>query len=393
MFSTAMRLIHVAILVFTFCINDSVSSSKRSTVQCAATRKNITTMTKDNLFFSKRTPLVIGHRGNPMEYQENTLAGYKSLLDLNVDGFETDVFLTKDKKLVLFHDVNTFKLTGVNRNITEMTYEEIKKLNLTKQVAYGKYVYNYTKTEKIPLLEDLLREMKDSGQLMILEMKPSYPPYDINHSRETGVEVAKMVMKMGLEKQVVLSSFDPFKLYYARKELSQLNVCFLVTTKYWTHAALRKYSMAGLQNLVGLKECLENVSSQDYGRFILESAAVCKAIGASSLDMDYSIYNNPKYSNDTFKMFKNNYGKEFSYGAWTIYKLKFSKKELDESEAIVQKLIDNGAGRLITDDAPRLLKKLGRPVRKNSAGASLALFGVVPHFILAYFLAFLSTDQ
>lgn len=76
-------------------------------VSCEATKKNISTMTKDNIFFNKTTPLVIGHRGNPMFYQENTLAGYKSLLDLNVDGLETDIFLTKDKKLVLFHDVNT----------------------------------------------------------------------------------------------------------------------------------------------------------------------------------------------------------------------------------------------------------------------------------------------
>ena len=76
-------------------------------VSCEATKKNITTMSEDNIFFTKSLPLVIGHRGNPMLYQENTLAGYKSLLELNVDGFETDIFLTKDKKLVLFHDVNT----------------------------------------------------------------------------------------------------------------------------------------------------------------------------------------------------------------------------------------------------------------------------------------------
>ena len=41
-----------------------------------------------------------------MVYQENSLAGFKSLLDLNVDAFETDVYLTKDKKLVVFHDDN-----------------------------------------------------------------------------------------------------------------------------------------------------------------------------------------------------------------------------------------------------------------------------------------------
>lgn len=85
----------------------SVSTAAYADVSCEATKKNISTMTKDNIFFKKTTPLVIGHRGNPMLYQENTLDSFKSLLELNVDGFETDIFLTKDKKLVLFHDVNT----------------------------------------------------------------------------------------------------------------------------------------------------------------------------------------------------------------------------------------------------------------------------------------------
>ena len=78
-----------------------------SSLHCKAMEKDIMTTRKDNLFFKKTTPLVIGHRGNPMIHQENTLAGFKSLHKLNVDGFETDILLTKDKKLVLFHDTNT----------------------------------------------------------------------------------------------------------------------------------------------------------------------------------------------------------------------------------------------------------------------------------------------
>ena len=348
--------------------------------------KNISMTTKDNLFFTKTSPLVIGHRGNPMLYQENTLAGYQSLLDLNVDGFETDIFLTNDKQLVLFHDVNTMKLTGENRQITEMTYEEIKKLNIKKQLIYGDRVYNYTTTEKIPLLEDLLKMMKDSGLLMILEMKPSDPPYNLNHSRETGIQVAKMVKRLGLEKQVVLSSFDPFKLYYARKELNQLNTCFLVSKEYWDDMTFLTASNASLAHLEGLKDCLRAISSSNYGKFILETPAVVKAIGASNLDMDYDIYNNPKYSKDTYNMFKKNYGPKFSYGAWTIFKMKFNVKKLDDSEKKLQNLIDNGADRLYTDDIPRLLKKLGRPVRKNTA--CLTEYLTFPRMIIAVFLVF-----
>ncbi|XP_028400091.1 uncharacterized protein LOC114523393 [Dendronephthya gigantea] len=345
----------------------SASSTYAGMVSCEASKKDISKMTKDNLFFTKTKPLVIGHRGNPILYQENTLDGYKSLLDLNVDGFETDIFLTKDKKLVLFHDVNTMTLTGEDHNIMEMTYAEIKKLDIKKQIKYGDRVYNYSKTEKIPLLEDLLKLMKGSGMLMILEMKPSDPPYNLKHSRQTGIEVARMVKRMGLEKQVVLSSFDPFKLYHAREELSGINTCFLFAKDYWKSERFLKGSKKDLEQLPGVKDCVKNVSDAEYGKFILETPALVKAIGASSLDMDYDIYNNAKYSNDSYEMFKTKSGKEFSYGAWTLYQMKFSEKELDDSEGKIQNLIDNGAGRLYVDDIPRLLKKLGRPLRRPAS--------------------------
>ena len=136
-----------------------------------------------------------------------------------------------------------------------------------------------------------------------------------------------------------------------------------------------KYSKANLENIDGLKECVKNTSGEDYGSFILESGAVCKAINASSLDMNFGIYNNPRYSNKTFEMFKKNYGANFSYGAWTIYEMRLSEKERAESEAVVQMLVDNGVDRLYTEDTPRLLRKLGRSVLRNSA-LSLMLFSI-----------------
>ena len=255
----------------------------------------------------------------------------------------------------------------------------------------GERVFNYSKTEKIPLLEDLLGEMKNSGLLMILEMKPSFSLYNFELSKETGRAVAKMVKEMGLEKQVILSSFDALKLYHARKEFNKLNVCFLVTKNYWKRTDLLKYSKANLGNIDSLKECVKNTSGEDYGSFILESGAVCKAISASSLDMDFGIYNNPKYSNKTFEMFKKNYGANFSYGAWTIYKMELSEKDLAETEEVVQMLIDNGAERFYTDDAPRLLKKLGRSVRRNSA-SSFVLSSMSFYFMLFVLSVFFQID-
>lgn len=51
-------------------------------------------------------PLIIGHRGNPIYYQENTLEGFRSVHKFGGNAIELDVYLTKDEKLVLFHDKN-----------------------------------------------------------------------------------------------------------------------------------------------------------------------------------------------------------------------------------------------------------------------------------------------
>lgn len=48
--------------------------------------------------------LVIAHRGNHAEYNENTLAAFEAAVKLDVDGIETDVRISSDDYLVLIHD-------------------------------------------------------------------------------------------------------------------------------------------------------------------------------------------------------------------------------------------------------------------------------------------------
>ncbi|MEL7141167.1 MAG: glycerophosphodiester phosphodiesterase family protein [Cyanobacteria bacterium J06573_11] len=56
------------------------------------------------------------------------MAGFKRAIALNLDGVELDVFLTKDNKLAVFHDLDTERLTGVAGRITEMTWQEIQQI-------------------------------------------------------------------------------------------------------------------------------------------------------------------------------------------------------------------------------------------------------------------------
>ena len=67
----------------------------------------VRSMPKDHLFSRQQKPVVIGHRGNPTVFQENTLEGFTSLLEIGADGFELDIYLTKDEQLAVYHDDTT----------------------------------------------------------------------------------------------------------------------------------------------------------------------------------------------------------------------------------------------------------------------------------------------
>ncbi len=52
---------------------------------------------------------VIGHRGAPYHFPENTIASFRKALDLGANGLEFDLCLTKDKRIVVFHDASPDK--------------------------------------------------------------------------------------------------------------------------------------------------------------------------------------------------------------------------------------------------------------------------------------------
>ena len=58
---------------------------------------------------------IIGHRGWPAKYPENTLLGFEKAIDAGATMIEFDVQLTRYNKLVVFHDDTAKRLC--NRHI------------------------------------------------------------------------------------------------------------------------------------------------------------------------------------------------------------------------------------------------------------------------------------
>lgn len=97
--------------------------------------------------------ILIGHRGAAGIEPENTIPSIEASTLLKVDAIEFDIRVTKDGKLILFHDPNLIRISGINRNISDMTLEEI----------------NITSTKSghpIPIIEEALEAAGDT-QLLI----------------------------------------------------------------------------------------------------------------------------------------------------------------------------------------------------------------------------------
>lgn len=71
-------------------------------------------------------PRVVAHRGDSAHFPENTLEAFLSAYRMGVDVIETDVHLSKDGFLVIWHDETLDRNTNGTGRIEDHTLEELK---------------------------------------------------------------------------------------------------------------------------------------------------------------------------------------------------------------------------------------------------------------------------
>lgn len=104
---------------------------------------------------------------------ENSLKAFEKAIE-NGNGFEFDVHLTADGKLVVIHDSSMKRTAGVDINVSKASYGEISSYGLE-----GTH-------EKVPLFEDVL-ELNGGRVPMIIELKPD------NNAKELVTKVVEVL--------------------------------------------------------------------------------------------------------------------------------------------------------------------------------------------------------
>ena len=80
-------------------------------------------------YFGDASCLRIAHRGGSKRWPENTLYAFEGAYALGYRWIETDVHLTADDRIVIFHDAMLERTTNGRGPVTERTLDELRQLD------------------------------------------------------------------------------------------------------------------------------------------------------------------------------------------------------------------------------------------------------------------------
>jgi glycerophosphoryl diester phosphodiesterase len=106
---------------------------------------------------------IIAHRGASADAPENTLASFRLGYAQQADADELDIHLTADGHIVVSHDYDTARTTGVARPVAAQTLEELRALEAGQWGQWKGSPF----AEKIPLLAEVLTLVPADRRLFI----------------------------------------------------------------------------------------------------------------------------------------------------------------------------------------------------------------------------------
>lgn len=159
---------------------------------------------------------IIAHRGASYDAPENTLASMKLGYKQGADADECDIYLTVDGRIVLMHDRDTLRVSGVSNHVASTSFRELRELNVAD---WGKFQGKGLR-QRIPALEEVLKTIP-SGKRLFIEIKcgPEIIPELERVLRKSGKKPAQT--------PIIGFGYDTVKAVKAR--MPQLEVSWLVS--------------------------------------------------------------------------------------------------------------------------------------------------------------------
>jgi len=127
------------------------------------------------------------HRGASEYLPENTFLSFYNGIYMGANGIETDVQKVKDGTLVLFHDPTIDRVTDGKGDVSDYTFDELKKFNVLKNGF----------ADKIISLEEFLERFYFRDITFAIELKGA----------DVEKETADLLRKYNMQNKAVVTSF------------------------------------------------------------------------------------------------------------------------------------------------------------------------------------------
>jgi len=145
-------------------------------------------------------PWIIGHRGYPAKYPENTLAAFQGAIDAGAVMVELDVMLSRDRKVVVIHDATLERTTNGKGSVADFTLAELQQLDA------GSWFDAQFADQQLPALTEVL-DLVNGRAYVNIEIKSE--AYESHHPPDA---IEKQVVDLLRQKQlvdsVIISSFN-----------------------------------------------------------------------------------------------------------------------------------------------------------------------------------------
>ena len=162
---------------------------------------------------------VTAHRGYSAAYPENTIPAFKGAIQVGADWAELDVQQTADGEVIVMHDSNLKRTTGLDKEVWQVTWDEIKDLD------NGSWFDKKYQTVRIPTLEEVLKVCRGKIHLNI-EIKPS------GHDKDLEEQVAKLLKKYHMRDTCVVSSLKYDSLRKIKETDDSIETAYITSVSY-----------------------------------------------------------------------------------------------------------------------------------------------------------------
>ena len=195
---------------------------------------------------------IEGHRGARGLAPENTIPGFAGALGIGVSTIELDIGVTKDGVVVVHHDLHLNPdvargsdgrwLRPPTPAIRDLTFHELQRYDVGRIRPGSDYSRRFREQRKldgvrIPTLDsvfDLARHARNEAVRFNVEIKVSPAEPDATASpEEMARAVIKVVRENGMEKRVMVQSFDWRVLPTLHKEAPEIATSCLTVQRDW----------------------------------------------------------------------------------------------------------------------------------------------------------------